>query len=171
MPPVLDAGQPDAGTPREPVRIHHCVPGAAAALPADTISQLQAGGALAGLRLVYPYTQTVLPRGLSAPLWMWDGLDTDVDPLLDSDPVTAVYIHVTATYFEYSGCLVPTGPGQLAFPEDVWDMAEANTLGSSDPFEVELTVLSTSGVHGPVTQEIVIAQASLKGSIYYNSYT
>jgi WD40-like Beta Propeller Repeat len=60
--------------------------------------------------------------------------------------------------------------GQVTLPQDVWDAVGRQTGGRSDPLSVELTTLSGQSAAGPIKASWVIAQATLKGSIYYNSY-
>jgi hypothetical protein len=144
----------------DPVSIDQCQPQNPAGLSADDTNKLMAGSGNPGsMRVLYPYDGTVFPRGLLAPLLMWDGGDGEF-----------VYVHLQATRFEYKGCLKPTAPGQLALPEDVWKTAGEKTMGGNDPFTLELTWMSGGVVTGPVREQIVIAQATLKGSIFYNSY-
>jgi hypothetical protein len=148
-----------SGPSDQPVSIDACTTNTAGLSDSD-VKALQAGSGNAGaLRLLNPYDGTVFPRGLIAPLLMWDGADAD-----------AVYVHIKASTFEYKGCLKPTAPGQLQLPQDVWDSASGHTQGASDPFSVELTVEKGGTVTGPAVEKIVIAQATLKGTIYYNSY-
>jgi hypothetical protein len=92
---------------------------------------------------------------------MWDG-DAATD---------AVYLHVKGATYELSGCYKPTAAGQLQYPQALWEMAEQHTLGSGDPFTVELTLRDAGVVRGPIKLTLIIAQADLKGSIYYNSYS
>jgi hypothetical protein len=119
-----------------------------------------AGGSPGSLRYLYPYSGTVFPRGLIAPTLMWDGGSADY-----------VYVHIKSNVFEYKGCLVPTAAGQVLLPQSVWSAASAQTSGAADPFSVSLTLIASGQVTGPVTEPIVIAPATLKGSIFYNSYT
>jgi hypothetical protein len=65
---------------------------------------------------------------------------------------------------------VPTAPGQLQLPQDVWQQAGDQTTGRGDPFTIELTVRGGGAARGAIALQVVIAQATLKGSIYYNSY-
>lgn len=130
-----------------------------AGIDPQAVAMLSAGGPASGARWLYPYQETVFPRGMLAPMLMWDGAPGDV-----------VYVHISATLFEYRGCLRVTGPQQLQLPQDVWKKAGDQTLGPSAPFTVEVTVLGSNGATGPMRTEIVIAQATLKGSIFYNSY-
>jgi hypothetical protein len=144
-----------------PIAIDECGASNPGALSAADVTKLQAGGSSdAAFSYMYPYDGTVFPRGLIAPLLMWSG----------ADAASGVYVHVKSSLFEYKGCLEPTGPGQLQLPQNVWEQAGARALGATDPFSIELTVLDGGTVKGPIRQQITIARATLKGSIYYNSY-
>ena len=157
---------PDGSAPpvEPPVSIDECSPTNGAGLDAAAVSALEQGsGGPGGLRILNPYDGTVFPRGLIAPRLMWDDGT-------DGGSADAVYLHVKSSTFDYKGCFKPTGQNQLQVPQSVWDKAGEHTHGPSDPFTVELTVRSGSTVTGPVTEKVVIAQATLKGTIYYNSY-
>jgi hypothetical protein len=149
----------DAAAPASQV-IDECISGAASGLDAQSIRSLMAGGSPGSMRYLYPYDGTVFPRGLISPTVMWDGVTA-----------TYVYVHIKSSLFEYKGCLAPTGNGQVQIPQDVWDSAGTFARGPSDPFVVSLTVLSASTAVGPIHETIIIAPATLKGSIYYNSYS
>jgi hypothetical protein len=156
-----DGGSGDSGgTPPTTTFIDRCSTGTPSALSATSVKLLLAGGSPGSLRYLYPYAQTVFPRGLIAPTLMWDGAAADY-----------VYVHIKSSVFEYKGCLAPTATGQLLLPQDVWNAASAHASGAGDPFSVTLTVIASGTVTGPVTESIVIAPATLKGSLYYNSYT
>ena len=144
---------------REALMIDDCGPNNPAGLDAQAVASLTAGGTASAARWLYPYEGTVFPRGMLAPTLMWDGVQGDV-----------VYVHISAALFDYRGCLRVTGPQQLQLPQDVWKKAGDQTLGPKAPFTVEVTVQGASGAVGPMHTEIVIAQATLKGSIFYNSY-
>ena len=156
----VGAGSGDAGPALATQSIDHCTTGAASGLSAASLKALLAGGSVGKLRYLYPYAETVFPRGLIAPTLMWDGGNADY-----------VYVHIKSKLFEYKGCLAPTAAGQVLLPQDVWAAAGDHAHGASDPFAVSLTVISGSTVTGPITESIVIAPATLKGSIYYNTYS
>ena len=142
----------------DPIAIDQCSGMNPAGLnPADT-QRLQQGGPMPP-RLLYPYDGTVFPRGMMPPTLMWDGAMTD-----------AVYVHIQSKLFEWKGCVKPSGANQLELPADVWKAASARTMGTGDPYKVEVSTLSGGTVSGPASIAITIAQATLKGSIYYNSY-
>lgn len=156
---VQPAGPTPGAADTSPIVIDRCL--AAGAPDPAAIDRLLAGGTPGSLRVLYPYDGTVFPRGLKAPLLMWDG----------AAQADAVYVHIKAGSFEYKGCGVPSGPGQFQIPEDVWEAAGSKTRGKADPFQVELSISSSGSVIGPVKTRWIIAQATIKGSIYYNSYS
>jgi hypothetical protein len=149
-----------AGLTSEPIFLDACGAGNPTGLADAQIKTLMAGGAPGAMRWLYPYDGTVFPRGMIAPTLMWDGGDGQ-----------AVYVHIKSMRFEYHGCLVATGPQQLQLPQDVWDQAGLKSGGPDDPFTVELSVQGSAGPIGPIREQITIARANLKGSIYYNSYS
>jgi hypothetical protein len=150
--------------PKMPVSIDQTGADNPAGLSATDVAALIAGGAPGSLKWLYPYDGTVFPRGLIAPLLMWDGGAAD-----------AAYLHIKSQSFEYKGVLKvvidPTSMApQLQLPQDAWEKAGQQTNGKSDPFTLELTVRAGSAVQGPITTHFNVAQATVKGSIYYNSY-
>jgi hypothetical protein len=145
--------------PLPPVAIDECATGNAAGLDATAAQSLMQGGAGTGLRFLYPYDATVFPRGLIAPLLMWDGPNADL-----------VYVHLHSTSFDYKGCFKPTGANQLQLPQAIWQQATDRTGGATDPFLLELTTSTGGTAIGPISEHFVVAKATLKGSIFYNSY-
>jgi hypothetical protein len=175
----------NAAPPIKPDSIDETSSDNPAGLNAADVKKLVAGGPLAEMKWLYPYDGTVFPRGTITPLVMWHG----------SSAPDAVYFHMKSRAFEYKGVLKPaaeaglvrgTGIGsasgigsvnakageqstQLAIPADVWARAGEHSLGKGDPFTLELTERVNGQIHGPVVSHITIAQATLKGSIYYSS--
>jgi hypothetical protein len=90
---------------------------------------------------------------------MWDG-----------PPADAVYVHIKSKIFEYWACVKPTEPGRITLAQDVWDKAGQRSFGKDDVYAIELSVLSAGTVIGPAPANVQIAQAAIKGSIYYNTY-
>jgi hypothetical protein len=153
-------------TPSEPatgpVAIDQTGPDNPAGLNPADVQTLVAGGDPAGMRFVYPYEATVFPRGMLAPLLMWQG-----------DMPDAVYVHIQAKTFDFKSILRPEAnqPGpMLVIPQDIWLKAGQQTQGRDDVFTLELTARANGRVQGPITLHFNIAQATIKGSIYYNSY-
>ncbi|MEY4577728.1 MAG: hypothetical protein RL701_2431 [Pseudomonadota bacterium] len=146
---------------RDPIAIDECGANNPAGLSAADVQKLRTGSGSAGtLKWLYPYDGTVFPRGLIAPLLMWSGAAAE-----------AVYVHIHSKAFDYVGCLKPSAQGQLALDQDVWDKAGQRTFGKDDVYTVEFTTLSGGVATGPIISHLQIAQATMKGSIYYNSYS
>jgi hypothetical protein len=144
-----------------PLLVDACGAGNAAMLDAAAVTALQTPGDASGMRWLYPYDGTIFPRGLMPPLMMWSG----------NDAPDAVYLHIKSGLFEYHGCLVPSGNGQLPMPDDIWAEMGERAMGEADPFVVSLNVRVDGVTYGPITESLVIARATLKGSIYYNTYS
>jgi hypothetical protein len=116
------------------------------------------GAADSKFRWLYPYDQTVFPRGLAAPTLQWDG-----------EPATALRVHVKSSTLDYEAFFGPSSPPRADFTADDWTML-TQSAAPGDPLVIEATKLSASGVTGPTTETWTIAQGSLKGSVYYNTY-
>jgi hypothetical protein len=126
-------------------------------------------GAAQGLKLLYPYDKTVWPRGLLAPILMWDWATGDADAI-------QLHLETTSGSFSYTGTFARPailGSGgkfiRHPIPQDVWDMA-TNSAGGTDTLTVSLTVAKGGMAYGPISEAWTIAPGRLSGTIYYNSY-
>lgn len=127
-------------------------------------------GAAEGLTFLYPYDQTVFPRGILAPLLMWKSTLGDAD---------AVQIELAADSGAFSWKGTFARPAILAqtggpfirhpIPQSIWAMA-TNTAGGADKLTVKLTIAKDGKGYGPISETWTIAKARLSGTIYYNSY-
>ena len=152
-----DGGHPK---PTMPVNINEC-PGS---LPAGTVSALQAGVAVdPAMKWLYPYDQTIFPGGLISPVLQWSPQA--------AGSATGVYLHMSSQLFDFKGCFGPTSPADLPIPAAAWSTAWAQSNGPGDPLKVELTTISGTAVSGPITESWTFALGSLKGVVYYNTYT
>ena len=150
----------DAAVPGSVTTIDGCLPVNAANLDPDSTQRLLDGtGDTAAMHFLYPYDGTVYPQGIPGPLLMWDGPAADV-----------VYVRLRSSGFDYRGCLKPTAPNRLELPQGVWAAAAVATRGSRDPFTLELKTLAGQTIYGPVSEELVIANGALPGSVYYMTY-
>ena len=128
-------------------------------------------GQAQGLGFLYPYDKTVWPRGMLAPLLMWDWSTGDADAV-------KIDLKTTTGSFTYSGMfgrpaiLTQTGGKfiRMPIPQDVWDMATNTAGGSADKLTVSLTVAKGGVAYGPISETWTVAAAHLSGTIYYNSY-
>jgi hypothetical protein len=124
-----------------------------------TQQSLMAGGtADPAFAWLYPYNGTVFPQGLLAPTLQFAGTAPD-----------AVYVHVSFGSFDYKGFYGPSTPGQVTFTQQLWTTITQSATGS-DLVQVQVTKISGGQVSGPITESWTIAQGSLRGTVYYNSY-
>ena len=129
-------------------------------LAAGTQSGLQAGGSAdPAFRWLYPYDQTVFPRGLAGPTLQWDGTAPD-----------AILVHAQSKLLDYTGFYAPSAASQLALPDILWNAITASAQ-ASDPVTIQVTKSTAGAVTGPISETWTIAQGSLKGTVYYNTYT
>ncbi|HEX4336489.1 MAG TPA: hypothetical protein VH062_11285 [Polyangiaceae bacterium] len=112
------------------------------------------------VKLLYPYDGTVFPRGLGAPLLMWDA-NVNADQIL---------IQAASKNWTYTACPLTPDKVRFALDDNVWKGAASYSDGPADPLTVKITILSGGKVMGPITVSLKFALASLKGAIYYNTY-
>ncbi len=149
----------DGGTPTGPVTIDDC-PGM---LSPSAAMALQAGGPVdPAMKWLYPYDATVFAGGLLPVVLQWSPQAGGAD---------AVYVHMHSASFDYKGCFGPASPAELTIPAAAWTAAFAKSGGASDPLNVELTTMAGGAVSGPITETWTLASSTLKGSVYYNTYT
>lgn len=127
-------------------------------------------GQAENLRFIYPYDNTVWPRGLLAPNLMWKWTTNDADAI-------KIELSTTTGSFSWSGTyarpaiLAQTGGAFVRhpIPQDIWRMA-TNSAGGADKLTVSLTVARNGQSYGPISQTWTVAPGRLSGVIYYNSY-
>lgn len=128
-------------------------------VPPATQTQLTGGGtADPTFKWLYPYDGTVFPRGINPPILQTGGTGWDY-----------AYLHISFSSLDYKGFYGPSTPERLALTAGIW---KAVTLSaqSTDTVKVELTKISGGKVTGPVTEGWTIAQGTLRGTVYYDSY-
>jgi hypothetical protein len=129
-----------------------------------------------GLSMLYPYDQTVFPRGLLAPLLQWTWSTGDADAIQIQLTTTSGSFSWTGT-FGRPAILAMTGGKfiRMPIPQDVWAVA-TNTAGGPTPnnmpdkLTVSLTIAKSGQGYGPISETWAIAPAQLAGTVYYNSY-
>jgi hypothetical protein len=121
-------------------------------------------GASGGPKWLYPYDGTVFPQGIPAPLLQWSQTGT-ADAGTDG-----VYLHLSSSRFDYKGCFAGSNPPQLAIPAARWAEALAQSNGSGDPLNVQLTTSTGGVVAGTIFAQWTIALGTLKGLVYYDTY-
>jgi hypothetical protein len=117
----------------------------------------------ATVSLLYPYTGTVWPQGLLAPLLQWNQ---------GSHTFDSVYVDLKENEYEFKGYFAANATPfvNLPIPEGAWTSATSSNGGTNDP--LTLTVIFGQGTqaYGPYTETWTVAQTTLQGTIYYNSY-
>jgi hypothetical protein len=146
------SAMPEASSPGGTVTVAQCL----ASLDAGSAASAPVTGDAGAIGWLYPYPGTVFPGGFAAPQVMWSGPGGD-----------AVLLRLHSDAYDYAACLVPAVPGRVAFPQAAWSAAQAATTGASDPFTLELTVLSGGQALGPLRQPVIIAAGSLDVWVYY----
>ncbi len=128
-------------------------------LAPNTQSILEKGGSADGaFKFLYPYDKTVFARGLLPPTLQFAGTKAD-----------SVYVHITASSYDYKGWFGGSDPTRIALPAAAWS---ALTLAAQPKESVKVAVTKLSGgqATGPQVETWTVAQGSLKGTIYYETY-
>jgi hypothetical protein len=115
----------------------------------------------ASVSILYPYDGTVWPQGLLAPLLQWNP---------GAHAFDSVYVDIREASYEYKGYFAAnkTPFVNLPIPQQAWN---AMTLSSgTGPVTVTLVFAQGATAFGPYSEKWTIAQATLHGTIYYNSY-
>jgi len=134
------------------------------AVSSATQSQLQTGGTGdAALKWLYPYNNTVFPRGILSPTMQFAGTAP-----------SAVMVQISFTGMSYTGYFgassAPLGGGQVTLPAATWTAVTAMAT-ATDAVQVSLTKISGGHVAGPITETWTIAQGEARGTIYYETYS
>ncbi len=127
-----------------------------------TQSQLQGGGtADAAFAWLYPYDKTVFPRGLIPPTMQFAGITADAE-----------YVHITCASLDYQGFFKPAaGPPRLALVAGRVDRHHQRRVRPEESGSVvQITKISNGMVTGPITETWPVAQGSLRGVVYYETY-
>jgi hypothetical protein len=87
------------------------------------------------------------------------------------DASDAEYVHITSTNIDYKGYFAGGAKGavRLALTQQGWDAVLA-AVGATDTVKVAVTKISGSSLTGPISESWTIAQGSLRGTIYYETY-
>ncbi|MDB4945703.1 MAG: hypothetical protein JWP97_5237 [Labilithrix sp.] len=144
-------------------------------------AELPGDPADANLEILYPYTETVLPMGLPAPLLQWRNNSVaatggvTVTITYPAESATPAFT-ITALATESTTAPVPLRGAQprYTFPQIQWQALEQTVhrnraaLGDKARIKVRRRVGTTTYLAKSV--DVHIAPGQLKGRIYYNSY-
>lgn len=135
-----------------------CRAGSDSALESGVIDQLRGLAQREG-RWLYPYDETVMPRGVGAPELMWEGRDAE-----------AVRVRIRAQAIDYEACFRPQSPRRVQLDESAWRAIEQASRGRGDPLTLELTMISRGEGFALPSRTLLIASEALRGSLYYMAY-
>jgi hypothetical protein len=120
---------------------------------------LQGGGtADPSFKWLYPYDGTIFPRGLIPPTLQFGGTAP-----------TGFLVHITYSSMDYVGYFAASNPARLQLSNAAWT-AITQGAAASDTVLVAVTKLVGAQVTGPVSESWNIAQGSMRGQIYYETY-
>jgi len=129
-------------------------------VPSGTQTQLQGGGtADSQFAFQYPYDKTVWPRGLLPATLQFAG-----------EAISNAYVHISCSTLDYKGYFGPSNPGRIALSQTMWNAVLGAVTSSKEAVKVEVTKIGPSGVTGPTSENWYVAQGSLRGTIYYETY-
>ena len=111
-------------------------------------------------KFLYPYDQTVFPRGILAP---------EVHLTQGSSAGSGFYLHIVATDYEYEGFFnTSASTTQLQMSQTAWEALTNSASGTS--VEVHVSKLYNAQKYGPIFRTWKLASGKLHGTVYYNTY-
>jgi hypothetical protein len=132
----------------------------AGSVPNATQQQLETGGSAdPQFAWLYPYDKTVWARGLLPPTLQTDGTSA-----------SNAYVHITCSTLDYKGFFGPSGPVRIALSQPMWNAVMGAVSSSKEAVKVEVTKVLNGNITGPIGESWYVAQGSLRGTIYYETY-
>lgn len=129
-------------------------------LPQQDIDRLRDGGTFDNqFRFLYPYDGTVFPRGIPGPVMQFGG-----------SGATAMRVLLETEGYSYEGFFGSSNPARASLPGDVFQRLALSAKPGA-PVTVSVTKANGTSITGPATQTWRIAPGSLKGLVYYKSYS
>ncbi len=127
---------------------------------AGTQTSLQAGGSAdPAFAFLYPYDNTVFPRGLVPPTLQFAGTAPE-----------AMYVHISFPGLDYKGYYAGSNPGRVAISGPMWNAISLASNGIKNEVLVQVTKTSNGQIAGPITESWTIATGNVRGTIYYETY-
>ncbi|MFO0759080.1 MAG: hypothetical protein U0359_21490 [Byssovorax sp.] len=118
------------------------------------------GGSDPQWQMLYPYDQTVFPRGILAP---------EVHLTQGSFPGNAYYMHIVLGDYEYEGYFsVAAASTQLQMSQQAWDALTNSAKGKK--VDVQISKIYNGQKYGPIFRQWILANGKLHGTVYYNTY-
>lgn len=109
---------------------------------------------------LYPYDETVFPRGILPP-------EIHLGP--GSAPGDTYHVHILVPDYEYEGYFkAPASQTQLQMSQEAWDAL--GVVAAGQKVVVQVSKLSNGVKYGPITRKWILAKGKLHGVIHYESY-
>jgi hypothetical protein len=139
----------------------HALDGAGTVTPQQQgVLQGAPGPGDAQWQFLYPYDQTVFPKGILAP---------EIHLTAGSSPGSVFYLHIVAPLYEYEGYFNVAANGtQLQMSQSAWDAL--TNVAANQSVQVQVSKLFNGQKVGPIFRTWKIAAGKLHGTIYYNTY-
>lgn len=111
-----------------------------------------------GLKIVYPFPETVFPLGVLSPEVQWNGANAG----------DFYRIKITEKYYTYTEYFNTPVPARHLISEDDWKSIENSGTGAtSDPLTMGLSRMVGSQAYQAEQMTLHVAQGRLHGSVYY----
>ncbi len=109
---------------------------------------------------LYPYNNTVFPRGILAP---------EIHLTTGTAPSQNFFVHILAPNYEYEGFFtVSSQQTQIQMSQAAWEALTQAAAGGK--VQVEVSKLFNGQKYGPIFETWTLAAGSLHGTVYYNTY-
>ena len=135
----------------------------------DAATGADGGGGGDGAAWLYPYANTMFPRGILAPLLQWS--------IGSSGDYQAVKIMLSEPGLQYTGYFarpfLAKAFGDVPIPADVWTRVYSSYTSATAKEDLQISVAllpKTGAAFSLPTRTVHIAGGSLRGKIYYQSY-
>jgi hypothetical protein len=116
------------------------------------------------MTILYPYANTVLPLGITAPVIQWDTGGTAADAV----KVSLRYPATGTATFAWNAIIPESTPPSAVIPQAVWKDFENTGKGQDVRIRVQRVLAGTPAV--AVSRTLHLSPAPVRGLIYYTQY-
>jgi hypothetical protein len=133
--------------------------------PAGTADKFTGPGVpLDPMTVIYPYVNTVFPRGLAAPIIQWQTNGVAADAV----KVSLRYPSTGSPTFTWSNVIAEAALPKATIPQAVWAAFDQTASGVEAAYVVQRLIGGT--LYAEVVRKIKFSNAPLRGTIYYTEY-
>lgn len=126
----------------------------------NVLKNPQPGASDPSWTFLYPYDKTVFPKGILPP-----EIHLTQGGMLGG----VFYVHIVSPQYEYEGWFnANPSTTQLQMSQDAWDALTNSAAGKS--VDVQVSKIANGQKVGPIFRSWILANGSLHGTIYYNTY-